>query len=76
MTVRQIAYLVLSALGLISTWYFNILWMSETHPGGMIGFFEAGYSNAATSSLTNDLGVVFFVFCIWVVGESRRLGMK
>lgn len=76
MTIRQITYLLLSVIGLLSTWIFNIQWMSEAHPGGMIGFFEAGYINAATSSLTNDLIVVFLAFCIWVIGESRRLEMK
>lgn len=76
MTVKQIVYLALSLLGLVSTWVFNLQFMGEDHPRGALDFIEASFANAASSSLAVDIGVVFFAFCVWVVAESRRLGMR
>jgi hypothetical protein len=76
MSIKQIFYLLLSIIGLIVTWYFNIQWMKTAENKGLIAFFAEGYVNHATTSLTNDLLVVFLCFCVWVVAESKRIGMR
>ena len=77
LTPRQIAYLALSALGLLATWYFNLAFMAES--GGsfdVADFVAAGYANNASASLSNDLLIGTISFLVWSFHETRRLGLR
>ena len=77
MNKNQIIYLVLAAVGALSTWFFNIQFMMETGWwGAPIAFLEAGMVNNASSSLTMDILVAAVAGFTWMVVESRKLGMK
>lgn len=77
LTSRQIVYAALAVLGLLFTWYFNLRFMQEA--GGSFDvaeFVRAGYANAASSSLANDLLVGVAAFLVWSFAEARRLDMR
>lgn len=65
-------YLVLAALGLVTTWTFNILSMAarENYLGEWFG------NGPAVLSAACDLIVILIVAAVFMVIESRRLGMK
>jgi hypothetical protein len=74
---RQVVYAVLSVVGLVATWYFNLQFIAES--GGsfsVVEFVRAGYANGASASLTNDLAVGTLAFVVWSFAETRRLGMR
>jgi hypothetical protein len=76
-TGRQWFYLLLSAAGLIATWYFNLRFIAES--GGafdVVAFIRAGYANDASSSLSNDLLVGTIAFMAWSFAEARRLDLR
>jgi len=76
-TARQMAYLILAGVGLVATWYFNLQFIAESGGGlDYIGFFRAGYTNAASSSLSNDLLVGCGAFLVFSFFECRRLGLR
>lgn len=68
--LRQWLYGVLSVVGLIGTWYFNI---SFAGPGNYVA---AWFANDASSSAATDLIVVSLAASIFMVVEGRRLGMR
>jgi len=67
----------LIALGaLIATWSQNIRFFLEDDNGGLVGFIEDSYANAASSSITNDLIFVLVAAFVLMVVEARRLGIR
>lgn len=74
MTTREKIYAALAVIGAIAPWYFNLQFFADP-PAGM-GFVEALWVNAATSSFTVDLTVACLAFLVWMFAESRRLGMR
>lgn len=76
LTSRQIAYLALAGIGLVSTWYFNLRFFSSAEATGTLDFLRAGYANDASRSLTNDLVVALAAFLVWSYAEARRLSMR
>ena len=78
MRYKEFVYGALAILGVVLPWYFNIQFMQST--GGWTfdvpAFVEAGYANAASSSLSVDLGVGTITFLVWMFVEARRIGMK
>ena len=76
LTSRQWLYAVLSAAGLLLTWYFNLRFMEES--GGafsVVEFVHAGYANSAAASLGNDLAIGTLTFLVWSYAEARRLAI-
>ena len=77
LTPRELAYGALALLGLGATVYFNATYVAQ---GGNlldpVAFFRLGFVNPAASSLTADLFVAFLAFALWVIVESRRIGMR
>jgi len=71
-TPLSITWLVLAIAGLVGTWTFNGLAITQARD------FVGDWLNSgpAVSSLTVDLLVVAIAGCILIVVESRRLGMK
>jgi hypothetical protein len=68
---RSIVYLLLSVAGLIGTWYFNLLAISQGR-----NFFADWSSTPAVSSATTDLLVAASAASIFMFYESKRLKMK
>ena len=68
-TGLQFLYGVLSIIGVIVTWYFNLQPMETSYISGL-------YANPAASSFTNDLIVVVTAFLIWSFMETKRLKMS
>lgn len=66
------AYAGLAVLGLIGTWYFNVLAIIELRDF----LFDLVSSGPAVSSITVDLLVVALAGSIFVIVEARRLGMR
>ena len=73
---RQYLFGLLSAVGLISTWYFNIQFSQEPGGSGALRFFRDIYANNASSSISNDLTVVAITFLVWSYFEAKRLAMR
>lgn len=71
-----IAYGVIALAALIGTWSQNLTFMSMPDNGGVAGFVRMGMANPAASSLTIDLAFVCLAAVIWMVVESRRLGVR
>ncbi len=68
--LRQIAYGVAAAVGLVGTWYFNLTYDGE------VSYLAAWFANSASSSAAVDLLVAFAAGSIFMVIEGRRLGMR
>jgi hypothetical protein len=75
-TPEEWFYGVLALLGIVIPWSFNIAWMRTSPSPTAVQFVVDGMANPASSSLTVDIGIVFVVFCVFVVAEARRLHMK
>lgn len=67
---RQLAYGLLSAVGLVGTWYFNLTYAGE------VSYLAAWFANAASSSAAVDLIVAFTAGSIFMLAEGRRLRMR
>ncbi len=63
-----VVYLVLAVLGAAGTWWFNLQPMDQPYLSGW-------FANPASSSAAVDVIVVALVVCVFVVAESRRLGL-
>ncbi|MDP3208932.1 MAG: DUF2834 domain-containing protein [Rhodoglobus sp.] len=71
-TPLAITWLALSIVGLVGTWTFNVLAITQLRD--FIGDWVN--SGPAVSSLTVDLLVVAVAGSVLIVVESRRLGMR
>lgn len=71
-TPLALVYLVLAVAGLIGTWTFNVL--AITQMTNFIG--DLIDSGPAVSSITIDLLVVAIAGSVFVIVEARRLGMR
>ena len=67
----------LIALGaLIATWSQNIRFFSEEGNGGLEGFIDGMYENAAAASIANDLLFLFLAVLVLMFVEGRKHGIK
>lgn len=71
-TPLALVYLVLAVAGLIGTWTFNVL--AITQMANFIGDLIS--SGPAVSSITVDLLVVAIAGSVFIIVEARRLGMR
>jgi hypothetical protein len=69
-------YGVLAFAALIATWSQNIRFFTRAHNGGLWGFIKDGYANPAASSFTNDILMIALVAAVFMVVESRRVGVR
>ncbi|MEO5832316.1 MAG: DUF2834 domain-containing protein [Nakamurella sp.] len=68
--IRQAGYAVAALVGGVLTWFFNLRY------DGSVGYLAAWFANDASSSAAVDLLVVSAVMTVFVVAESRRLGIR
>ncbi len=74
MNARAAVYAILTILGAVWTWHFNL---QAINAGlGASDFFAMGWVNPVSSSLTADLTVACFAFLAWMPFEARRLQMR
>lgn len=66
-----IVYLVLAAIGLVGTWWFNLRvdYTTDSYLGGW-------FANAASSSAAVDLIIVAFAAIAFMIVEGRRLRLR
>ncbi len=75
--LRLLFYTCSFALGLVSTWYFNLRYMAAHHGEFAIAPFIAdAFANDAAGSLSSDILVAAMVGIFWIVTEARKLGMR
>lgn len=71
-TPLAVVYLALAVVGLIWTWTFNILAITQ-----MVDFVgDLVNSGPAVSSITADLLIVAVAGAILIIVEARRIGMR
>jgi Na+/serine symporter len=67
----------LIALGaLVATWSQNIRFFSEDGNGGLEGFIDGMYENAAAASIANDLLFMLLAAFVLMFIEGRKHGIK
>ncbi len=73
MTMREISYALLAALGIIIPMYYNLQYMAA---GGNLlrDFFTVPLQSAVTASLLFDLLIAFAAFNILLLSEGQTLG--
>lgn len=71
-TPLALFYLALAVAGLIATWTFNVLAITQ-----MVDFLgDLVNSGPAVSSITVDLLVVAIAGSVFIIVEARRVGMR
>ncbi|MFM7269076.1 MAG: DUF2834 domain-containing protein [Cyanobium sp.] len=69
--------MLLALAGAILPWLANLAFAKEYGPGFDIGLFvRLANANPAAQSLSRDLAVGATAVTIWMVSESRRIGMR
>ena len=78
MSIRQIAYLILSFLGIICTWYFNIQYFVGT--GSVVldplHFALQAGSTPAGASMSMDALITGLAAGLWMIIDANKIGMK
>ena len=69
-------YGAFAAVALVATWWNNLAFFNQPNNGGLVRLIQAGYANYATSSLTNDLFLVFLAALVFMVVEGHRIRMR
>lgn len=65
-------YAVLSVVGLVGTWYFNLAFVAA----GGTDYLGGWFANPASSSAAVDIIVMAVAACVVMVVEGRRLGFR
>ena len=71
----QIIYGLCAMVGIVSTMYFNILFMIEHSGFSLSTFVSENYVNNASGSISNDFLVILAVFLVWSFFEAKRISM-
>ena len=61
---------------LLGIWTQNLAFMATAGNGGVMGFIRAANANPAAASIGIDLGFMCLAAFVWMVVESRRLGIR
>jgi hypothetical protein len=70
-------YLALAVAGAVLPWLANLAFIRSTgQPFDLALFVQQANANPAAQSLSRDLAVGATAVTIWMVVESRRLGMR
>jgi len=76
MTPLQIFYLLLAALGLCTTMFFNVAYYNERGYFDVMDFLQLAYASNVSTSIMNDVLVATTAFVCWLFVESRRIAMR
>ena len=69
-------YGAIALAALVATWSQNIRFFSQDGNDGLWGFIRDSYANPASSSITNDLLLIVVAVFVFMVVESRRVGVR
>jgi hypothetical protein len=69
-------YGLIALAALVATWSQNIRFFSQDDNDGIWGFIRDSYANPASSSITNDLLLIVVAVFVFMVVESRRVGVR
>lgn len=69
-------YALLALLGLVGPWSFNLAWMGAAADPSGLQFIADATANPAASSIALDITIACVAFFVWMLVESRRLGMR
>jgi len=69
-------YALIAFGALVATWSQNIRFFGEEDNGGLGGFIDGMYENAAAASISNDLLFMLLAAFVLMFVEARRLGMR
>ena len=72
-TVRQVCYGLAALIALVLTWTFNLRYAGS---GGLADYLAAWFANDASSSAAVDLIALAVVASVFMVAESRRVGIR
>lgn len=76
MTVKQGLLLLLSIIGLIGTWYYNIQFFQTAEDSSMLNYLAQTKTTFPAKSFNFDLLVAVLAFLVWYIPEARKLKMK
>lgn len=76
-SIRQGLFIILAVASLLTTWPHAFAWIAK---GGNIAnpfqfFIDAYRSGSAAAFLTIDILVAWIAFMVWVVHDTRRIGL-
>ena len=69
-------YGLVAVAALVATWSQNLAYFASPDSGGMMGFLRATVANHAAASIGIDLAFLGVAACVFMVVESRRLGIR
>ncbi len=69
-------YGLIAVAALVATWSQNIRFFAQDDNDGLWGFIRDSYDNPASSSITNDLFLIVVAVFVFMVVESRRVGIR
>ena len=69
-------YALIAFGALVATWSQNIRFFGEDDNGGLGGFIDGMYENAAAASISNDLLFMVIAAFVFMAIESRRVGVR
>lgn len=75
MSIREWLYGLLALAATVIGWYYNLQYLQQPD-AGWIDWIRQCLVNPATTSALADLSFTYAIVGIWIVAESRRLGMR
>ncbi len=69
-------YLLLAAIGLGLTWYYNIQFYMTADDTSIANFIEQTVTTIPAKSISADISVVAMTFLVWMTYESLKLKIK
>lgn len=72
---KQMVFLIFTLLGILSTWYYNLQFMSDNGTD-IRDFIAAATSNDAARSIAIDIMIFGYAFLFWSFQEAKKLKMK
>jgi Terpene cyclase DEP1 len=69
-------YFILAIFGLCATWYYNIQYFAQGGAAALSTYLQSALVNLVTTGITVDVYFSAFVFSIWVLRESTRVGLQ
>lgn len=74
-TFIELLFLALALIGLVATWYYNILFYLEVDDTSISNFFALTKTTLPAKSINADIAVVAIAFMVWMIYEARKLKM-